>query len=357
MQVSRKIQGPREPSSQGGSKGPWVLIALAAIGLFLAARRLWPETKPAATPAVAESARAVAARPTTAPSAHGPEAMSASATAEPALGPMAASLRGTDEDGALRVDERGELIVDRGVAAFFEYYLSATGEESPATIKARILKRIHDKLKPPASDRAAALLDKYLAYREATRGMKAGAEGDIAARLEALHRLRKDTFGSADADKLFGVEERATAVAIEQQKIQKDPALSPEDRKRKLDALEAQLPDDVRKAREAALGPLRQQEEEQALRAAGATDEEIQRHRVETVGQEGAERLKSLDQQRADWKKRLAAFQAARAAIVQSQPPSVSRDAAVEKLLNDSFTPEERLRVKAADAIAAEGKQ
>jgi len=352
MKGYRRIAGPKEASVAGRPWGRWALYGLAALGLVVLARRLlWsPAGAPAASPAVAESAHIASGRPKNLPARAAEKA--APTAAEPALGPVPASLSGTDEDGALRVDDRGELLVGPEILAFFDYFLAASGEESAAAIRARILKRIREKLKEPAAGQASQLLDKYLAYREATRTIKAGAEGDIQARLDALRRLRREHFGAGDADKLFGVEERATAVAIAQQRVQRDPDLSPEERKRRLDELEAQLPEDVKKARQAALGSLRQREDEQALRAAGATDEEIQRHRVDAVGQEAADRLKDLDQQRAAWKKRVAAFQAERDAIVRSQPDSAARDTAIQKLLNDSFSPEERLRIKALDAIA-----
>ena len=88
------------------------------------------------------------------------------------------------------------------------------------------------------------------------------------------------------------------------------------------------------------------------MRAAGATDEEIQRRRVEAVGREAADRLKTLDDERAAWRKRVEAFHAERDAISRSQPDPAARAAAIQRLLDDSFSPEERLRIKALDVIA-----
>lgn len=352
--ASRRIAGPVDaPPSRRWIL--WVASGIGVLAILIAILRLSAHPSPPAVPVKpsAESTRALAPRPSIA-RAHPAASAAEGAPAIPDPGPIPASLRQTDEDGALLVDEHGDLVVGPEIRAFFEYYLSATGEESNAAIKARIVKRIHDKLKGAAADQATNLLDRYLAYREATRSISAGADGDLGARLEALRKIRRDHLGAVDAEKLFGAEERATSVAIAQQRVQLDTSLTPEERKAKIADLEADLPDDVRKARAAALAPLRQREDEQALRAAGATDEEIQRHRVETVGQEAADRLQDLDRKRAEWKKRLAAFQADRDAILRSSLDPAARDAAVEKLLESSFSPEERLRVKAADAIAAE---
>jgi lipase chaperone LimK len=354
MRASKPVSsGPEERRF-----GRWAILAMVVVGLIFGARRLL-SGGPAAVAAAPE--RSVAGKVTATATATraalaAPRAVASAepASADPLPSPRPSSLRGTSEDGALRVDERGDLIVDPDVLRFFDYYLAATGEESPAAIRARLVAAIRGKLTGPAAERAIGLLDRYLAYREATRTLRGAEDGDLAARLDALRRLRREQFGAADADKLFGLEERADAVAIEKRRVQTDPALSPEQRTRRIAELEEQLPESIRASRAAAARPLRQQEEEQAMRAAGATDEEIQRHRVATVGEAAAGRLKTLDEQRADWTRRLQAFQTDREEIARSQPDSAAREAAVEKLLEASFSPEERLRVKAADAIAAQ---
>jgi lipase chaperone LimK len=256
-------------------------------------------------------------------------------------------------DGALRVDERGELIVGPDVLAFFDYFLAATGEESAAAIRARIEQKIRERLSGPAVSRALGLLDRYLAYREATRSLRPDGDSDLAARLDAIRTLRRAHFGAADADKIFGEQERTDAVAVAERRVQSDASLQPEERRRRIAELEEQLPEAVRAARTAATRPLREQEDEQAMRAAGATGEEIQRHRVATVGEAAAERLKTLDEERASWKQRLAAFRTEREAIARAQPDPAARKALIRKLLDDSFTPAERLRVNALDTIAA----
>ncbi|MFS8070389.1 MAG: lipase secretion chaperone, partial [Byssovorax sp.] len=182
-----------------------------------------------------------------------------------------ASLRGTDEDGALRVDENGNLVVGPEILAFFDYHLSATGEQSAAAIRARILARIRQSLPERAAGQAATLLDRYLAYREATRLLR--EDGDSAARLDALHRLRQRIFGEDDAARLFGDQERADAVALASQQVLKDPALTPEERAAQLAKLEEGLPEAARASRARSTLPLRVQQEEAARRAAGADAE------------------------------------------------------------------------------------
>ena len=54
------------------------------------------------------------------------------------LGEEPASWRGTVPDGALREDERGNLIVSEEVRRRFDYFLSALGEEELNVLRGRV---------------------------------------------------------------------------------------------------------------------------------------------------------------------------------------------------------------------------
>lgn len=269
--------------------------------------------------------------------------------AEPGAPPMPRSLDGTDIDGALRVGPDGRLVLGPEVLALFEYFFSASGEESDEVIRARIAALLRERLDDPAEGEALSLLDKYIGYREAARSMKAaaGADEDPLARLETIRKLRREHFGEEAASKLFGDAEREGEVAAERSRVVKDTTLSPEERDARLAELEAKLPVAAREAREDARRVLKQRADEDAMRASGATDEEIHRHRVETMGEEAAERLGELDRRRADWKGRVESFRSERAELTKRFADEGARASAEQKLLEESFTPEERLRVKA----------
>jgi lipase chaperone LimK len=331
-----------------------ILVLAAALLLAFGARRLHAEAS--APTSQGSSTRAQLPARAVAPVAAKPApakvdgAREAAAPAEN----LPASLRGTDEDGSLAADESGNLVVGPDILAFFDYHLSATGELDPATMKARILARIHASLPERAAGQASTLLDRYLAYREATRRLR--DDGDSASRLAALHDLRVQTFGTDDAARLFGAQERTDAVALAEQRIHQDPSLTPEDRAARLAKLEADLPEAVRAARAAATLPLHEQEEETARRAAGQGDDEVRSYRVATVGEAAADRLEVLDAERDAWKQRLQAYRTARAAIAAKTSDPEARRAAEAQLLEASFSPQERLRVAALDALAAEAK-
>jgi lipase chaperone LimK len=118
----------------------------------------------------------------------------------------------------------------------------------------------------------------------------------------------------------------------------------------------ARLPEHVE--REQALAPLRLWQDEQALRAKGATPEEIRALRERRFGKEAADRLMDLDRQRAEWQDRLDAYHHERQRILSD--PRLSEDErskALRDLMTGSFTPPKRIRLQALDRIQAEGKE
>jgi len=158
-------------------------------------------------------------------------------------------------------------------------------------------------------------------------------------------------FGAADADRLFGDEERAARVAIEQRRVLLDDKASAADRDRRLADLEQRLPEAAQRAREDATRPLVRRAEEEAMRRAGASDDDVRAYRVASAGEEAAERLAALDQRRAAWKARVDAFRAARAEVQRTEADPARQRAEVQRLLEGSFTPLERIRGEAKESM------
>ncbi|NNB85989.1 lipase chaperone [Corallococcus exiguus] len=339
-----------------------VILVVALCALLGAGVFSWWKVRAEDAPGLAVTPSAVPVAQGSRPQGASPAVPGAVVTASPdsqagaPLPPLPGSLKDTEEDGAVLVDASGHLVPNADLRRLFNYYLSATGEEPVSLIRERILAALRAKKLPAAAmDEAVQVLDDYLAYLEAARGL--GSKGsaatmDTAERLESLRKLRREHLGGA-ADGLFGQEEAVDAVAVERLKLMKDASLTKEEREQRMAALEERLPPDVRASREEAVRPLRQQAVEQELLAAGATAADLHQHRLSTVGPEATGRLEALDAERAQWKQRLADFRAKREALAQSEPDPTRRQAAVQRLLFDSFTPEERLRVEAADTIEA----
>lgn len=272
----------------------------------------------------------------------------------PEPGPLPASLQDTDVDGWLGVDDAGHLVVTPGARWFFEYFLSATGEESAQEIRVRIIAEINKRLPAAGAQEAIALLDRYLAYRQRAQEMTATeSTTDLEQRLRQLQDIRRQVFGDADAAALFGEEENILSVDIARARVLHDDSLSPQERQRQLDELEQQLPEPARAARAQAMGPLQLAQDEADLRAQGADPEEVRALRESRFGSEAADRLEGLDRERAEWDRRVADYRAAREGIEADQTLTAEQRArAADELKGQRFTPTERLRIEALDRIA-----
>jgi lipase chaperone LimK len=309
------------------------MLALGA-GLALARRgeRERPPVRPVEPPAAVAAAAAPASR-------------------APSLPPLPDSLAGTQVGGGLRVDAAGRFAPGPEAVALFDYFLAATGEEPAERIRARIVAEIALRLPPGAAAEAEALLDRYLAYREAARKRFAGdfSHADPERRFQLVRELRREVFGAGLAAALFGDEERVLAVDLERQRAAQRADLDPAERERRLAELEAQLPDAERAARREARAALELREAEAALRAAGAGPAEIEAERERRFGPEAAERLAELDRRRAAWDARVAEYRAARDALRAEGREAADYEAALAALRAARFAGRERLRIEALD--------
>jgi lipase chaperone LimK len=272
------------------------------------------------------------------------------------------SLRGTRVDGGLLIDPDGRFVPTLDARRLFDYFLSASGELPPDALRARIVREIERRLAPEPAREAVALLDRYLAYRDRVRGLATAATQDVAdleSRLATLEALRREMLGPVAADAFFAEDEAQARRVLAIRRIAADPTLTAEERARRVEelyaAIEAELPPDVRESRAAGRLASALQEAEDEIRAKGGTDADVQALRERLAGPEVAARLAELDARRARWLERVAGFRANRERIANdaSLAPD-ERAAAIEQLLERSFTAAERRRVEALDRLAAE---
>jgi lipase chaperone LimK len=270
---------------------------------------------------------------------------------DPRPAALPASLEGTDPDGDLRADAAGHLVIDRELRRLFDYFLAASGEEPIATMRARIIAVLRARLPALAADEAIDILDRYLAYREAARQLVAPASE--AAGLAQVHDLRAAHLPPAVVAAFFADEDAAIRAALARREVLADPALTPDERDRRLAEIDARTPAALREARAAAMAPLDQLARETALRAAGASGAEITAARTAALGAEAAARLGDLDRSRAAWDARLAQFRAERARLLADpRLDDAERRRRIDELLVRSFTAPERIRVDALDRMA-----
>jgi lipase chaperone LimK len=267
-----------------------------------------------------------------------------------APGRLPASLEGTEPDGAVQADASGHLIVDLELRRLFDHFLVASGEEPIAAMRARIIAVLRDRLPAAAAAEAIAILDRYLAYRDAARSLAPAS--DPAAGLDQAHELRTRMFSPAVVQAFFAEEEAATYAALARRAVLQDGTLTAAERDRRLSELEAQTPAAVREARAAAIAPLDEMAREARMRAAGASAQQIAAARTAALGSDAEARLAELDEARAVWDSRLAQFRAERAALIADAAlDEAERRRRIDELLARSFSPTERIRVEALDRI------
>jgi lipase chaperone LimK len=323
--------------------------ALAGFGALLLLLFVAGSEGPPGVPAPAS----VAAAPPAAPAARA----QAPAAAEAAALPLPASLEGTTPGGELLLDASGRFLPGPEALSLFDYFFAASGEEPAERIRARIVAEIRRRLPPAAAAEAEALLERYLAYREGAAALFASdlSFADPERRFQRIRELRREVFGAGLAAALFGEEERILAVDLERQRVAQ-AGLAPEERARRLAALEAELPDAERRARAETRAALELRAAEAELRAAGAGPAAIAAERERRFGPEAAARLAALDERRAAWDERVAAYRAERDALRARKLPAEDYREALSVLRDARFEGPERLRVEALDGLEAEGQ-
>lgn len=260
------------------------------------------------------------------------------------------SLRGTQVDGELLVDARGNLVLTSQVRHLFDYFLSLIGEESSQQARQRIRDHLTAQLDEPARSQALELLETYLDYQYQLVDLEARfpvAERleDLLAREQAVQQLRARLFSREAHEAFFAGEEIYNNFTLERLTIQQDPSLSDREKGLAIEALRENLPEEMQQLLVPQIhNDLREQT--LALRAAGADEGRIRQLRMGMLGPEATERLEELDRSRAEWRERVEAFQQERERIL-SQPGLAESDrrAAVNALLEEQFTANERLRL------------
>lgn len=296
---------------------------LAAAGVMLAALYLaWPSPETAA-----------------------PEAAPSQSTAQANHFAFVRSMEGTTPDGAVKADNAERLLVDEELGHLFDYYLAGLGEKDLLAIRTEIERELDRRLRPAPAAEAKRLLASYLAYKRAladvesrlqTNANNADLAGGARARLAAMQQLRPQYFTAQQIAGLFGSADAQAADTIARLELAADRSVTEAERQTRMAALDAQLTPAQREQRAAPTRVLRLEESVQQLRAQGAGDNEIYRVRSAALSPEAASRLAEVDREDADWKRRIAQYQAVRG---QPGDPQALRDA--------YFTPEEQRRLGA----------
>ncbi len=268
------------------------------------------------------------------------------------------SLRGTDPDGNLRTDNHGNLIIEHDIRLLFDYFLAGLGEESLATLQARLHAYIQQRLPEPAATQARQLLADYLALLEAlnafdkpdtTSGFDTSA---IADHLQHISELRRDYLSPDAVAAFFGDEEAYDRYTLETLNLTQRQDLDAEEKHQQMTDLEAQLPEQFYSALQQSRQALHLRQATAALRDDGGSDTELQALRTEQVGAAAAERLAGLDQRRAQWQGKMDEWLTVRTAMLgnpQLSPPKKTQ--LMTQWRSERFDAGELQRVQALERI------
>lgn len=274
------------------------------------------------------------------------------------LAPLPPSFKGTEVDGRFQVDSAGNLLITEDIRHIFDYFLASFGEESlPDSVK-RLRAYIASQLPQPAQEQAQTLLSQYLDYKRELvlleRDLPQMADLDALRRREtAVQSLRARLFTAEAHQAFFAGEEAYNQFTLQRLAIQHDDKLDAAAKGRAMDQLRAGLPAELQ---ESVLPQLQSELHEQTeqLRAQGGSAEQVRALRQQLVGAEATNRLETLDQQRSQWKQRVATFAAAKAQIDgQNGLSDGDKQAAIQRLAEEQFNETERLRLEASVELSA----
>ena len=270
------------------------------------------------------------------------------------------SLTGTEVPDGLKVDANGNLVVSLELRDLFDYFLSTLGEEDIDTIVARMRAYIDDQLPGAAAAQAHAILNDYLAFRESLTDLpQAGGQIndqlDISAvrQQQAEIRARRQQYLPPEVEQAFYQHEDTWSdFGIARLEILQDDSLDPQTRAQRLDALRQSLPMTIQSDLDAILRYQDLQSLSAELAARGGSEADLRLLREQVVGPEAADRLESLEQERAQFQSRVDQWLVRRAALLADENLAISdRQQQVEQQRARYFTEQEQVRVTTLERL------
>ncbi|WP_428718425.1 lipase secretion chaperone [Undibacterium curvum] len=264
------------------------------------------------------------------------------------------SMEGTQTDGKLE-EAQGELVVNAELRLMFDYYLAATGEKSLAEIRKEIEKVLDQRLRPHAAAQAKQLLARYLQYKtalfdsEKQLGQQVQSATMMAtamrARWQAMQNLRLQYFSAKESQAMFGFDDAYDLDAIARLEIANNRALTKAEKQARLRTLDENLPADLKEAKNAPLQVIRLEEQANAMRNQGASEDDVYRMRAAAISPDAANRLAQVDREEADWKSRIQRYLNERRSLLSLGLSEIQLSQSMQELRNRYFSTQEQLRL------------
>jgi lipase chaperone LimK len=321
---------------QSATAGIGIVATVCTIALLWSQLHTEEITRPTSRPLLATAFASDAAIST----ALSQKSIAASRNQQPVF---ASSLRGTTRDGQLRVDERGDLVVERGIRDLFDYYLTTLGEHGIDAIRSQLQVIFTRDLPVTAAQQATRLLDAYLRYRELSGELQQqypaldenNAFSVISDYFSQRDNLRHQLFEPDAVEAFFAAEQTDEGLAL--------PKL------RQLTGESATATDNATES------PNNYSQYRETMRTAVETDNhtaDTDALRTQLFGREAAERMAALDQRRQDWRTRLASYREQKQQLlVAAAQAGIDPSHQLQQLRQSQFTEREILRVRALDKL------
>lgn len=272
------------------------------------------------------------------------------------------SLSGTQIHGNLRIDEDGNLIVEKAVKQLFDYFLNVTGEIPRAELIEQIKQGIADYLAEPAQSQALEIFDNYIAYQTALQTeidsglyqVSPGNLDDLEATYRTRSQLRSFHLGNDAATAFFAEEEARDWYTVGKLRLNANTSLTDEERQAELSALESTLPESHQKVlykqrdREVVRSKI------EALRKENASIYDMQQEWSKHYDSETVERFVRLEESRKEWNNRFSDYLQKKEVLAEKYVAEDAYKQAVSQLKSTMFNETEARRVSAREALAAE---
>ncbi|UZE95369.1 lipase secretion chaperone [Alkalimarinus alittae] len=270
------------------------------------------------------------------------------------------SLKGTQIHGNLRIDDNGNLIVEKPVKQLFDYFLNVSGEVPRAELIMQIKQGIADYLTEPAQSQALKLFDDYLVYQAALQTeinsglyqVTPGNLDDLEASYQTRSQLRSFHLGNEAASAFFGDEEARDWYTVGKLRLNANTSLSDAERQAELSALESTLPENHKKV-------MYKQREREAirtkiddLRTNNADIYTLQEEWSKHYDNETVERFVNLETTRNEWNNRYQAYLQKKERMSVNFASKEAYNQALDQLKSSMFKENEILRVNAKDRLA-----
>ena len=275
--------------------------------------------------------------------------------------PFVRSMQDTLPDGDLQILQADSKPGLAGALAYgelkrlFDYYLSAVGEQSIEVITQQIRGELERRLPTPQAAKAQRLLALYIEFKrelvrlETQPQLAGNGVQAIRARMLAMQDVRSRFFNEEETQGMFGFDDAYDMDAIARLEITQNPALSALQKQQQLAAVEAAMPVNLRREREASSVVVRLEQQAQDLRSKGGSEDDVYRMRTKEFDPQAAARLAEVDREEVAWKARIARYQDERSKLLKSQTNASEseRQTVLAQLQHTYFTEAERPRLAA----------